>query len=188
MADLASVIREECNPPMLTGDMSYHDITDQIASITEWKKTPRIWWVLISFTGTLLLLLLCMLTYLVSTGHRRLGKQQSRRMGMGHHKLRVVDRYRPRRHVDLGHFVPAAAKVENRHQPRCRGDDDFRRGLRRYLPACSIPAAPGAQCTGCSRFPTRICTCGRTTGVPSIGTCLRSAPMERSRFSSGSPG
>lgn len=68
MADLASVIREECNPPMLSRDMSYHDITEQISGVTEWKKTPKQWWILITITSSLLLLLLAMLTYLVSTG------------------------------------------------------------------------------------------------------------------------
>jgi Ni/Fe-hydrogenase subunit HybB-like protein len=67
-AELLNIIREECNPPMLEGNMSYHDITDQISSITEWKKTPTAWWIMISITGTLLLLLLSMLTYLVSRG------------------------------------------------------------------------------------------------------------------------
>ena len=64
--DLANVIREECNPPMLEGDMSYHDITEQICSITEWKNTPTAWWVMISITGTLLLMLFGCLTYLVA--------------------------------------------------------------------------------------------------------------------------
>src|SRR4051794_41225660 len=31
-------------------------------------KTPKAWWVMISITGSMLLLLLCMLTYLVSRG------------------------------------------------------------------------------------------------------------------------
>ena len=48
--------------------MSYHDITEQISGVTEWKKTPRQWWILITITSSLLLLLLAMLTYLVSTG------------------------------------------------------------------------------------------------------------------------
>jgi molybdopterin-containing oxidoreductase family membrane subunit len=67
-AELANIIREECNPPMLEGKMSYHDITEQISSITEWKKTPRSWWVMISITGSLLVLLAAMLTYLVARG------------------------------------------------------------------------------------------------------------------------
>jgi molybdopterin-containing oxidoreductase family membrane subunit len=67
-AELAKLIREEVNPPMLDGKMSYHDITEQISSNTEWKKTPTAWWVMISITGSLLVLLGCMLTYLVSRG------------------------------------------------------------------------------------------------------------------------
>lgn len=66
--DLANVIREECNPPMLEGDMSYHDITEQICSISEWKSTPKAWWVMISITGTMLMLLGGCLAYLVARG------------------------------------------------------------------------------------------------------------------------
>ena len=68
MSELANIIREECNPPMLGREMSYHDITEQISSNTEWKKTPKAWWVMISITSSMLLLLLCMLTYLVARG------------------------------------------------------------------------------------------------------------------------
>ena len=32
--------------------------------------------------------------------HRRLGQQQPGRLGVGHHQLRLLDRYRPRRHAD----------------------------------------------------------------------------------------
>src|SRR6476469_847585 len=67
-AELADIIREQCNPPMLDREMSYHDITEQISSNTEWKKTPKAWWVMISITSSLLLLLACMLTYLVARG------------------------------------------------------------------------------------------------------------------------
>jgi Ni/Fe-hydrogenase subunit HybB-like protein len=68
MAELLDLVREECNPPMLGREMSYHDITEQISSNTEWKKTPKAWWVMISITSSLLLLLACMLTYLVARG------------------------------------------------------------------------------------------------------------------------
>jgi Ni/Fe-hydrogenase subunit HybB-like protein len=68
MAELLDLVREECNPPMLGREMSYHDITEQISSNTEWKKTPKAWWVMISITSSLLVLLVCMLTYLVVRG------------------------------------------------------------------------------------------------------------------------
>ena len=68
MADLAHIIREEYNPPMLEGNMSYQDITEQISAITEWKKTPKSWAIMLSITGLMLLMLIGMLTYLVATG------------------------------------------------------------------------------------------------------------------------
>ncbi len=39
--------------------------------------------------------------WLVLERHRRLGHQQPGRLGLRHHELRLLDRYRPRRHADL---------------------------------------------------------------------------------------
>src|ERR1035437_7799523 len=58
-------------------------------------------------------------------------------MGVGHHELRVLDRYRPRGNADFGDSVPVPPKVENVDQPFGRGDDAVRGGFRRYLPSVS---------------------------------------------------
>jgi Ni/Fe-hydrogenase subunit HybB-like protein len=60
----------EVNPPLVQGGKDYHDITEQISSIVEANvfKTPLKYWLTLAFTGSITLLLLAMLTYLVATG------------------------------------------------------------------------------------------------------------------------
>src|ERR1700756_2168047 len=73
MADVA--VRQdpaliEVNPPLLPGGPSYHDLTEKISSITEGDvfKTPRKYWITLGVTGSIVVLLASMLTYLVATG------------------------------------------------------------------------------------------------------------------------
>ncbi len=72
MADIA--IRQDpqllaTNPPLVQAG-GYHDVTEQISTIIEGDvfKTPLKYWITLSITGTIVLLLGSMLTYLVSTG------------------------------------------------------------------------------------------------------------------------
>jgi molybdopterin-containing oxidoreductase family membrane subunit len=60
----------ETNPPLVQGNPSYHEVTDQISSITEAKvfETPVKYWITLACTGSIVLLLGAMLTYLVATG------------------------------------------------------------------------------------------------------------------------
>jgi Ni/Fe-hydrogenase subunit HybB-like protein len=57
------------NPPLVRA-ADYHDLTEQISTIIEGDvfKTPRKYWITLSITGSIVLLLGAMLTYLVSTG------------------------------------------------------------------------------------------------------------------------
>ena len=73
-------------------------------------------------------------------------------LGLRHHQLRLVDRYRPRRHADLGHSAAVQADLAQLDQPLRRGDDDLRRGLRRHVPA--DPRGPSvAGILAASRYP-----------------------------------
>ena len=103
--------------------------------------------------GSITLMLLgAMLTYLVVDRYRRVGQQPPGRLGVGHHELRLLDRYRPRRHADLGDFVPVPAEVADVDQPLGRSDDVVRRDVRGHLSA--VPHRPSvARVTGCSRCP-----------------------------------
>src|ERR1700756_2389215 len=73
MADVA--VRQdpaliEVNPPLLPGGPSYHDLTEKISVIVEGDvfKTPLKYWITLGVTGSIVLLLGAMLTYLVATG------------------------------------------------------------------------------------------------------------------------
>ena len=48
-------------------------------------------------------------------------------VGRLHHHLRVLGRYRPRRHADLGDSVPVPRRLPHDDLPRCRSDDGVRR-------------------------------------------------------------
>src|SRR5450432_3239299 len=72
MADIA--IRQDpqlmaTNPPLVVA-ADYHDLTEQISTIIEGDvfKTPLKYWITLSITGSIVLMLGAMLTYLVSTG------------------------------------------------------------------------------------------------------------------------
>ena len=58
------------NPPLVQGARDLHDLTDQISSVVEAKvyETPLKYWITLTFTGSIVLLLGAMLTYLVNTG------------------------------------------------------------------------------------------------------------------------
>jgi hypothetical protein len=89
----------------------------------------------------------------VPEGRRHLGRHDSRRVGIRDHQLRVVDRYRPRGHADLGDPAAVQADVAQLDQPLRRGDDDLRGGLRGHVPA--DPRGRPWLATGCSRIRTR---------------------------------
>src|SRR5580698_5755574 len=59
----------EQNPPLVRAK-SLHDVTEQISSIVEGDvlKTPMKYWIVLSITGSITVLLGAMLTYLVATG------------------------------------------------------------------------------------------------------------------------
>ena len=64
---------------------------------------------------------------------RRLGKQHSGRLGLGHHEFRILDRYRPRRDVDFGDSASVPAEVAYIDKPRLGSDDPLRCDLRRDI-------------------------------------------------------
>jgi len=67
MADIALDPRIELNPPLVTGGMTYADVTSKISSIVE-GKPPKQWWIAMGFAVPLALLLFGCLGYLVATG------------------------------------------------------------------------------------------------------------------------
>ena len=60
----------EVNPPLVQGGRDFHDVTDDISSITEAKvfETPMKYWIALACTSSVVLLLGMMLSYLVANG------------------------------------------------------------------------------------------------------------------------
>ena len=67
MADLAIDPRVELNPPLVLGGMTYSGVSEQVSAITE-HKPPKQWYVLITISSLMTVMLFGCLTYLVTTG------------------------------------------------------------------------------------------------------------------------
>src|SRR5690349_4742051 len=67
MADLAVVNDPHVNPVLVEGDPSLHQVTGDVSAIVE-AKTPRAWYMALAVSGSITLLLLSMIGYLVATG------------------------------------------------------------------------------------------------------------------------
>ena len=52
-----------------------------------------------------------------------MGIEQNRGLGLGHHQLCMVGRYRSRWYSNLRRIVTLPPEMENGHQPLCRSDD-----------------------------------------------------------------
>ncbi len=80
------------------------------------------------------MLLLLAMTLPVLRRRRRLGHQHPGRLGIRHRQLRVVDRYRPRRHADLRHSCSAQAELAQLDQSFRRSHDAVRRACAGMFP------------------------------------------------------
>ena len=81
------------------------------------------------------------LTYLLLRGLGIWGIRRPGDVGIRDHQFRLVDRDRPRGHVDLGDPAVAEARLANVDQPVCRGDDAVRGRLRGAFSAAAHGAA-----------------------------------------------
>ena len=115
--------------------------------------------------------------------HRRrhLGIESSGRLGLGHHQLRFLDRYRPRRHSHLRDPVFAPAEMAHLDQPLGGSDDALRGHLRRDFPR--HPRRPRLDGVVPRAGAELNCGSGRTSAARCFGTCSRSRPTSRSRCS-----
>ena len=67
MADLALNPLAQVSPPLIEGAPTRAEITNTVAGVAE-NKTPRNWYIAISISGAMTLMLVAMLSYEVSTG------------------------------------------------------------------------------------------------------------------------
>ena len=115
----------------------------KIAGIVLTSNTPLGWFGGLTVAGGVATLLVIALTWLFLKGVGIWGVTHSGRVGIRHHQLRVVDRYRPRGHADLGDSAAVQADVAQLDQSVRRGDDDLRGSLRGHVPADPRGASVG---------------------------------------------
>jgi Ni/Fe-hydrogenase subunit HybB-like protein len=65
--DTLKNIPVELEQPLIAGDQTFASVTDKISKITE-RKTPKIWWVAISISSSLLLMMIVLIGWLAWEG------------------------------------------------------------------------------------------------------------------------
>ena len=162
---------------------TFRSITEKIARIVLTPHTPMGWFALFTVAGRRRHDAAGGAYLAVPQGRRHLGHHAARGLGIRDHQLRLVDRYRPRRHADLGHSAALQAGLAQRHQPLCRGHDDLCRHVRRHVPADSRrPSLAGLLAVAAALHHDGV------AAVPlaaACGTCSRSRLTPRFRWSSG---
>ena len=126
-------------PDYVPRDHSMQSITEQISDIVLTRETGKGWYALFAMSNLTLLMFGIGGRVCVVDGGGRLGHQHSRGLGIHDYRLRLVDRHRPRGHVDFGDPAAAAPKVANLDQSHRRSHDDLRPDVRGHVSA----AAPG---------------------------------------------
>ncbi len=111
--ELAPTEKPLTRVPLVLNQRSYGWITERISGAVE-NRAPRWWWVAFAVTSAIAAFGLFCLGYQISTGVGTWGFGPSGHVGLGHHQLRVLDRYRSRRHAHLRHPFPAAPEVAHR--------------------------------------------------------------------------
>ena len=120
-------------PTLILRSPDFHSITEVVAEPVERRDTNRLVALLHPFPraprpsrrGGLVAVL---------GGDRHLGTQRPRRLGVGHHELRVLGRHRARRDAHLGDPLPLPAEMAHLDQPRGGGDDHLRGHVRPDVP------------------------------------------------------
>ena len=186
MADLAIDPQAELNPPLVLGNPSYHEVTEQISEITEWQ-TPKAWYVMTAITGLITLNLVGMLTYLVARGIGVWGNNSP--VGWAWDITNFVF------WIGIGHAGTLISAILFLFRQK------WRTSINRSAEAMTIFAVacaaifplfhigrPWRASTGCSRSRTRTSHLAELPSARSSGTCSRSPPTARSRCSSGTSG
>ena len=104
-------------PPVIEPGHTFSSVTEQIAGIVLTRRHPYSWFfgLFVGFMMTMMLLMA--ITWLLLKGTGIWGVNIPDRLGIRDHQLRLVDRYRPRRHADLGHSAAAEAGLADIDQP-----------------------------------------------------------------------
>ena len=117
---------------------TYASVTDKISAIVLTGRTPRGWFIGFGVSFCAGHAVAVSIAYLLGRRRRHLGHQHPGGVGLCHHQLCLVDRYRACRHADFSHLVAAAPGMAHLDQPLCRGHDAFCRRL--CWPLSALPS------------------------------------------------
>ncbi len=81
---------------------NFKSVTQKIAGVVLTSNTPLGWFFGLMVAGGVATLVVIAVTWLFLKGVGIWGVTMPWRLGLRHHQLRLVDRYRPRRNPDLG--------------------------------------------------------------------------------------
>ena len=139
--------------PVLGPGHTYASVTDKISAIVLTRPTSLGWYVGFVLAFSRFRRSECRHRRgLILQRRRHLGHQHSRRLGLRHRQLRLVDWYRSRRNTHFRDSLFAQPEMAHLDQPLCRSHDPLRRRLRRSFPAPSY--GPPLVCVlACSRIP-----------------------------------
>ena len=104
----------EIRKPLIIGDKSYKDITDDIIRPIE-GKANKYWWMVFTLSVVTFCWGLCCLFYTIGTGIGVWGSNNG--VGLGHHQFRMVDWYRSRWYPYLCSIVVVPSKMAYGNQP-----------------------------------------------------------------------
>ena len=96
---------------------NFKSVTQKIADVVLTSNTPLGWFFGLVVGGGVATGVVIGITWLFLKGGRHLGRHDPGRVGLRHYQFRLVDRYRPRGHADLGHSPSVQTNVEKQHQP-----------------------------------------------------------------------
>ena len=119
-------------------------------------------------------------------GHRPLGKQHPRGVGVRHHQLRLVDWHRPRRDLHQRHLAAVRAALADLDQPLRRGDDALRRHAGGPVPVFHI--GPALVRVLAHSVPVRDVHLAAVSLVAAVGRRGGDDLLHACRFSSGTSG
>ena len=137
--------------PLVLNKRNFDWVTNRISGAVE-NPTPRWWWVAFAITSAIAALGFDLHRLPNLDRRRRLGIEFAGRLGVGHHQLRFLDRYRSRRHAHFRDPVFAPPEMADLNQSLGRSDDALRGHLRRDFPRHSrrarldgVVPRPGAE-------------------------------------------
>ena len=106
---MAEAVTRPGEPPLIAGDKTLAQVTADICAPLERRASGCCGGWRSCRPSAFLLLGVAAVSYQIATGIGTWGLNRTRRLGLRHHQLRLLDRHRPCRHADLRDPVSVSA-------------------------------------------------------------------------------